>query len=220
MKKILVIILIFCAFNYSDQIKDIFSARFGNDGNASASTKNIGKKVNPLKVAKKLDSLTVQNEVEEGYDRDAFYHWSDADGDGCDARDEVLSRQNDKNAPCGSDRGKWVSVYDGETTRDAGEFDVDHMVPLAEAYGSGAYAWDSAKREAYANDLEGYTLIAVSATSNRSKSDQDPAEWLPENRSFICQYAARWVIVKSKWNLTIDPAEKKALRKIFTACKR
>jgi hypothetical protein len=181
---------------------------------------NIGKKVNPNKALRVLNRLEVAEENSIDYDRDLFNHWIDADSNGCDARQEVLARQNSKRKPCDSTTGSWVSIYDGQTTNNASDFDVDHLVPLAEAWGSGAYNWDDQKREDYANDLEGFTLIAVSASSNRSKSDQDPAEWMPENRGFNCQYGARWVLVKKKWSLTIDPAEANKLRGLLKKCSK
>ncbi len=71
-------------------------------------------------------------------------------------------------------------AYTGETVRDPGEVDVDHLVSLAEAYRSGGHAWSGERRAAFANDLKDTrTLIAVSASVNRSKSDQGPEEWLP-----------------------------------------
>lgn len=163
--------------------------------------------------------LRVADEIENGYNRDLFEHWSDLDGNGCDTREDVLARDNQiPSQGCSSDKGTWVSAYDGETTSDAGDFDIDHMVPLAEAWGSGAYAWDSTKREAYANDMHPFSLIAVSASSNRSKSDRDPAEWLPENTAFRCAYTARWIAVKFRWRLTIDSAERNALASLLNSC--
>jgi hypothetical protein len=72
------------------------------------------------------------------------------------------------------------SLYDDATFTQAGALDIDHLVPLAEFRDSGASAWTTQERTAYANDLDdARSLIAVSATSNRSKSDQDPATWQP-----------------------------------------
>jgi len=82
---------------------------------------------------------------------------------------------------CGLRGGAWWSRYDGVRTSDPSSFDVDHLVPLNEAWQSGAWTWSSAKRKAYANDL-GYqaSLIAVSASSNRSKSDRETQDWMPD----------------------------------------
>jgi hypothetical protein len=66
---------------------------------------------------------------------------------------------------------------------------IDHVVPLAEAWRSGAAAWNADQRERFANDLVDPQLIAVSASSNRSKGDQDPAEWKPPRRVTWCLYS-------------------------------
>ena len=89
-------------------------------------------------------------------------------------------------------------------------FDIDHLVPLAEAWDSGAGGGPPAPGERYANDLgDPRTLVAVTASANRSKSDQDPAEWLPALGQ--CRYVRQWVAVKIRWSLKVDAAEKRAL---------
>lgn len=167
--------------------------------------------------ARALRKLRVAPETSSGYDRDLFEHWS-YQSSGCDTRDVVLARSDQAGNPCGSDSGVWVSAYDGVRLTDPGELDVDHMVPLAEAWDSGARTWTAARREAYANDLHPWSLLAVSASSNRSKSDQDPAEWMPTNRAFTCQYTARWIAVKFRWRLSVDPDEAQALRGLVRGC--
>ena len=171
----------------------------------------------PALAARVLRKLRVAPETPSGYDRDLFEHWT-YQSSGCDTRDVVLARGDQAGNPCGSDSGVWVSAYDGVRMTDPGDLDVDHMVPLAEAWDSGARTWTPARREAYANDLHPWSLIAVSASSNRSKSDQDPAEWMPTNEAFTCQYTARWIAVKFRWRLTIDPAEAQALQGLVRSC--
>ena len=171
-----------------------------------------------------LDSLVVADEFSGGYDRELFKHWVDADGDGCDARREVLIAEAVV-APnvvprCTLSDGEWLSRYDGKTTAGNGSgFDVDHMVPLAEAWESGAHGWTAERREEYANDL-GYadSLVAVSKSSNRSKGARDPAEWMPPSEGVHCWYAAAWAQVKTRWSLTADPAEISALRGVLSGC--
>ena len=130
----------------------------------------------------------------------------------------VLARQDRRKGPCGADSGRWISAYDGVSTTDPGEFDVDHMVPLAEAWASGARRWPEARRDDFANDLWPWSLIAVSASSNRSKSDQDPAEWMPERQGFECPYVARWIAVKFRWRLSVDQREKAFLADTLAGC--
>lgn len=173
-------------------------------------------------VSSLLRSLVVKAEQMSGYDRDLFPHW-DYVGRGCDVRDLVLIEEARRGPSTGSacpvGRGRWFSAFDGVTVRDPSALDIDHLVPLAEAWGSGARTWTTATREAFANDL-GYsrTLIAVTASSNRSKGDQDPAEWLPPRTSYRCTYVSSWIAVKWRWRLTVDAREASALRVIVQSC--
>lgn len=166
-----------------------------------------------------LNSLPVSPERGSGYDRDLFRHWSDLDGDGCDTRREVLADERVAGTIRGCDvvNGSWISRFDGATTSNPRDFDIDHFVPLKEAWDSGAYRWTARERERFANDL-GYagSLIAVTASSNRSKSDRDPAEWMPAQQR--CWYAKTWVAVKYRWRLAVDSAEKSALTAILKGC--
>jgi len=151
------------------------------------------------------------------YDRALFKHWVDADRDGCDTRREVLKKESlvavtMGAAGCTIVAGKWFSWYDGQTITAPADLDIDHMVPLAEAWRSGAHGWTAAQREAFANDLGlEASLTAVSASSNRSKGDRDPAGWKPTRTAASCDYARDWALVKYRWNLTADSAEVSAL---------
>jgi hypothetical protein len=176
-----------------------------------------------IKASAVLKALRVRAEVTSGYSRDYFHHWIDADRDGCDTRKEVLLAEArtspSRYGSCSLSGGSWWSAYDGVITSDSSTFDVDHFVALAEAWGSGAWRWSYSTREAFANDL-GFagSLIAVSASSNRSKSDRDPAHWLPPNSNYWCTYATTWIAVKYRWSLTIDRAEKLKLRSLVVNC--
>lgn len=170
-----------------------------------------------------VSQLRVEPEFVGGYDRDLFRHWIDASGNGCDARREVLIAESltpvSVGARCSLSGGQWYSAFDGVTTTDASSFDIDHFVPLKEAWDSGAHGWDSGTRQRFANDL-GFagSLIAVSASSNRSKGASDPAEWMPPNRSYWCVYLATWVEVKIRWNLSADSSEVAAIRSAGAGC--
>ena len=159
-----------------------------------------------------------------GYSRDLFAHWVDADHDGCDTREEVLIAESRSRAQvdpygCKVIAGDWYSLYDGLTFADPAELDIDHMVPLAEAWDSGASAWDAARRQAFANDLDHpQALRAVSASSNRSKGDLDPGQWKPTNDAAWCEYANDWVAVKKAWDLTADQNEVDDLRVMLRTC--
>jgi len=170
-----------------------------------------------------LDLLPVRAEDRTGYKRALFVHWIDADGDGCDTRREVLIEEAivapKVTAGCHLAGGRWHSLYDGLETTNPSTFDVDHVVPLAEAWDSGASAWTADRRMRFANDLGvPWSLIAVSATSNRAKSDGDPADWLPPLAGVRCEYAADWLAIKVRWNLAIDPRERAVLEPMARDC--
>ncbi len=170
-----------------------------------------------------LGLLVIEPEFQGGYDRTLFRHWIDASGNGCNARLEVLIRQSltpiTVGPRCAISGGSWFSEFDGVRTTDPSTFDIDHLVPLKEAWESGAHSWDEPTRRAFANDLDlKDSLIAVSASSNRSKGDRDPADWLPTRAEYRCQYIASWVRVKVKWQLSVDAAEKAAIRTVASNC--
>ena len=167
------------------------------------------------------DSIQFAEEYVGGYDRKLFNHWIDADKDGCDTRKEVLIAEATVKpkigAKCVLSGGTWLSSYDNKTVKGSGTgLDVDHMVPLAEAWRSGAWQWTPEEREIFANDLlDERVLIAVSASSNRSKSDKDPAKWLPKgSKEAVCDYVFNWVSVKYRFSLTIDPKERQVVERI------
>jgi len=167
-----------------------------------------------------LESLTIgEHHSMTGYSRDRFPHWRKA-GSNCDVRDTVLARDGKdiKKDGCNVTGGVWVSVYDSVTVTVTTEVDIDHMVPLANAWRSGADKWDDDKRGDFANDLDRPQLRAVTASSNRSKGDQDPSQWKPPSPTYWCQYAKDWIIVKSYWQLSVTKAEKSALAEMLGTC--
>ncbi|MFI7642259.1 HNH endonuclease family protein [Nonomuraea sp. NPDC049400] len=169
-----------------------------------------------------IADLPVAEENRQGYKRTSFRHWIDADGDGCSTRYEVLISEAIV-APavgpsCALSGGSWYSYYDDTVLDAASKLDVDHEVPLAEAWDSGASTWDAAKREAYANYMDAPEhLVAVSARSNRQKADQDPSQWLPIE-PVRCRYIAEWTSIKRHWQLSVDAAEKATLTEIAQGC--
>ncbi len=168
-----------------------------------------------------LHTLPVRAESgADSYDRDLFTHWVTVSGS-CDAREEVLKRDGSGvsvDSSCQPSTGSWYSVYDQVWIEDSSGVDIDHVVPLSEAWASGADAWSEDVRRGFANDLAAPQLIAVSASSNRSKGDGDPAEWLPTSTANHCMYARNWVAVKYMYELSVDSAEKSALVAILEGC--
>lgn len=176
-----------------------------------------------VSLAALLARLQVVPEQRAGYERTLFVHWIDADGNGCDTRHEVLIAEAivapSVGPGCTLTGGRWHSLYDGMETTDAGSLDIDHVVPLAEAWDSGASSWSADRRKAYANDLGvPWALIAVSAASNRAKGDQDPHDWLPPLAAVRCEYTAMWLEVKVRWSLGVDEVERSTLAGLIAAC--
>ncbi|MFJ2098354.1 HNH endonuclease family protein [Streptomyces anulatus] len=168
-----------------------------------------------------LGQLTVGAEgSSSGYSRDKFPHWITQSG-ACNTREVVLKRDGtnvQQDSSCTAVSGSWFSPYDGATWSAASDVDIDHMVPLAEAWRSGASSWTTAQRQSFANDLTRPQLIAVTDNVNQSKGDQDPAEWMPPTSSYKCTYVRAWVHVKKHYNLTVDSAEKSALQSALNGC--
>lgn len=177
---------------------------------------------NPAPAHAEAITLIENAEYQSGYERSLFKHWVDADRNGCDTRKEVLIAEAiikpTVGAKCALTGGAWYSDYDGKTITNASSLDIDHLVPLAEAWRSGAWAWTPEQREAYANDLtEPRALIAVSASTNRAKGDSDPKDWLPEQGR--CTYIESWVTVKLRYALTIDSGELSVIKGFFNECR-
>jgi hypothetical protein len=182
-----------------------------------------------------LDRLVVRPRPHgtEGYRRDAFGNdWVDTDDNGCNQRDDVLLRDAvpgttrvQSQGDCDHDvlAGTWLDPYTGRTLRftdlkdlrQAEAIQVDHVVPLAEAWVSGARRWSRARREVFANDLD--ELLAVDGPTNMSKGDGDPASWRPR-QGYQCSYARRWIAIKTRYDLAVDPPESSALAQMLDRC--
>lgn len=161
------------------------------------------------------------------YDRDNDYQtWQDWDGDCQNNRHEVLIDEHindDENHPlvltssnCYVDSGKWYDPYDDLFFYNSSEVQIDHVVALYEAHKSGAWSFPSARKLKFANNIDFEDLLlAVGASSNRSKSAFDPAEWVPNNSTYICEYLNKWLNIKSEFRLSLDQEERNAIEEIY-----
>jgi hypothetical protein len=161
-----------------------------------------------------LNSLTVRApDSAHKYNRASFGYPDDADHDGCNTRKEVLIQEHIGTLRVSSScavYGTWKSQYDNRTTTDPYSLEVDHMVPLAEAWHAGAWAWSPSRKVAFGNDLAWkYTLNAVTTGLNQTKQASDPAGWLPPRNR--CTYLKEWLGVKYRWRLSVDSREKSAI---------
>jgi len=157
----------------------------------------------------------------DGYSRDAFDVWA-TQPDGCTTRQDVLARDGDGvvegSDGCQPTSGSWYSAYDDTNVTVVAQATIDHVVPLADAWRTGADQWSAAQRKAFGNDLTDAQLIIASSSSNSSKGDKDPSEWKPPNQSYWCTYGEQYVSVKYAFDLFVTSAEKTALGDLLDAC--
>lgn len=139
----------------------------------------------------------------------------------CDTREVVLARDGKgvkRDSACRPVKGRWYSPYEGRWIRSEKHLDVDHVVPMAYAWRSGAKRWSQAKRRAFANDLWRPELKTVSHSVNIAKGGQGPQSWRPPRRAYWCRYALSWITVKHHYRLFVTRAEKKALENMLRTC--
>ncbi len=157
----------------------------------------------------------------DGYSRDAFDIWA-SQPDGCTTRQDVLARDGqdvvEGSDGCQPTSGTWYSAYDDQNVTVVAQATIDHVVPLADAWRSGADQWTAAQRKAFGNDLTDSQLIIASSSSNSSKSDQDPSTWKPTNQAYWCTYGEQYTDIKYKFSLTVTDPEKAALGELLDAC--
>jgi len=177
-----------------------------------------------------LSTLSVKGRAPRtGYDRGLFGQaWADVDHNGCDTRNDVLRRDLAPYALKPGTNGclvlsgtlhdpylgRTIAFVRGANTSSAVQ--IDHVVPLSDAWQKGAQQWSTPRRTALANDL--LNLLAVDGLTNQRKSDGDAATWLPPNKPYRCAYAARQIAVKAKYGLWVTTAERDALRRILAVC--
>lgn len=155
--------------------------------------------------------------------------WADEDRNGCDTRNDILGRdlQNptykDTFPPnCVVLMGWLDDPYTGrgrmfERGADTSPLvQIDHVVALADAWRAGAWEWDLARRQAFANDP--LNLLAVDGQANQDKGHATADVWLPANESYRCAYVARQVRVKAKWGLDVTEGERQAMIDVLVRC--
>ncbi|MEU6796973.1 HNH endonuclease family protein [Nonomuraea wenchangensis] len=179
---------------------------------------------------KKLAKLQVKGRAPRtGFDRDKFGpSWADVDRNGCDTRNDILKRdlEDETFKPGTHDcivltgtlkdpySGKTITFKRGQDTSTAVQ--IDHLIPLSDAWQKGAQQWSATKRKEFANDP--LNLQATDGPLNGQKSDSDAATWLPPLKSYRCTYIARQIDVKAKYDVWVTAAEKSAMEGILDGC--
>ncbi len=182
--------------------------------------------------SEKLGELRVRPEGSMvGYSRDEFPHWSDAqeygwrlpagtpDPGSCDVREAALIRDGRDQvvgSGCSVGSGRWFDPYTGNTYLQPAEIDTDHIVPLANAWRSGAASWGPAKKERFANVPP--DVLAVEDNANQTKGDKGPEAWKPPREAYHCVYSRKWINIKHQWNLSVTREEKSALKQMLSTC--
>ncbi|MDQ1247107.1 MAG: hypothetical protein QG597_1477 [Actinomycetota bacterium] len=175
-----------------------------------------------------LDTLAIKGRAPKtGYARDEFGDgWQDPDGNGCDARNDVLRRDLADPVLASGDckvltgtlndpyTDQTIAFVRGEDT--SAEVQIDHVVALSDAWQKGAQQLTPTQRETFANDP--LNLLAVGGAVNQTKSDGDAATWLPPQKAYRCEYVARQVAVKQRYSLWVTTAEHDAIARILATC--
>ncbi len=183
----------------------------------------------PESALAKLQTLTVKGKAPmTGYDRSQFGPaWKDVDHNGCDTRNDILARDlkltkfKEGTKDCVVKVGLLKDPYTRqdiafERGPQSAKVQIDHVVALGNVWVSGGQKLTPDQKEAIANDP--LNLLAVDGPANMAKSDKDASGWLPKNKDFRCSYVARQIAVKSKYNLSVTPAEKQAMERVLDSC--
>ncbi|MFI6294321.1 HNH endonuclease family protein [Nonomuraea sp. NPDC050790] len=179
---------------------------------------------------KKLDKLSVKGRAPRtGFEREKFGPaWADVDRNGCDTRNDILKRDMREETfrkgthDCIVLTGVLDDPYSGKTIKfrrgndTSMDVQIDHVIPLSDAWQKGAQQWAAGKRKEFANDP--LNLMAVDGPLNNQKSDSDAATWLPPRKGYRCAYIARQIDVKVKYALWVTAAEKEAMERVLDGC--
>ncbi len=173
-------------------------------------------------IGKHDDFLSDDIQASSSYSRKDWPHWIDEDRDCQNTRQELLivsskvSVQFKDSKRCTVKYGQWYGAYTGQIFTKASDVDVDHIVPLAHAHRHGADTWTKAQRREFANDFD--NLLVVDDSTNQSKSDQAPHEWLPPLKDYWCEYGKRWKMIKEKYRLRYSSEERITLNQLVETC--
>jgi len=128
-------------------------------------------------------------------------------------RDSVAPVSFKQRNHCLVENGGWYDPYEGKDVSTSRDIQIDHMVPLKNAYVSGAWEWDFQTRCMYANFMGNeFHLISASGRENMRKGDRSPDQYMPPNLAYRCEYLENWLKIKLIWKLKLTPSEVEAIR--------
>lgn len=214
---------------------DFFSFIMGIAGLGEESANEAPPQVDDIESHELLASLEVRAHAsKEGYTRpstwaaSSTYHVDAPLESRCDVREAVLYRDG-KNVQVDDDcnilQGVWLDPYNNVTySYNLGKgvkvvishLEIEHIVPFANAYVSGAYKWTDETFKMFAHDVN--NLIVVNGSDNSAKGDKGPESWEPENSDYHCEYATSWVKTKAEYELSITKDEQTALYNMLETC--
>lgn len=154
-----------------------------------------------------------------------FGRWiNDPTDDTCmNTRAQVLVRDSEVEVKfraanrCIVQSGQWLDPYAGDEMTESKEVQIDHVVPLKNAYVTGASKWDLKTRKLYANFMGvDYHLLPVNGHENMSKGDKGPDAYIPPNEKIRCDYLQHWLKIKAVWNLVMTKAEAETIQKMIS----
>ena len=169
-----------------------------------------------------------------------YGNWVDIKG--WSTRDEVLDTidNNSTRTDTAFESGTWYIDYIGEeltfnTKKEiSSNLQIDHIIPIGYVARHGGSSWDNDKSSEYYNDYgvdndytkgiddsfdypnaPGGVLIVSDSTSNISKSDKGPSEWMPSNKDYWIEYCERWVVIANTYDIKLDIADYNFIHEIF-----
>lgn len=154
------------------------------------------------------------------YERDAFApRWADVDRDGCDSRNEVLRRhlvdETVRQGGCVVLTGVLIDPYIGQrigfSKAYAGAVQVDHVVALGERLAEGG-------RPPAGQAPTRIRRRAAEPARDRAGEPRPRAPATPASRVYRCEYVARQVAVKARYQVAVTPAERAAIARVLARC--
>lgn len=163
------------------------------------------------------------------YDRDAFPHWRDIDGDGLDAKQQAIYRQAVRLPGSGVpialvDNGRVVAglIRDPYTGRNlevgVDPIDGDHRLSLAEAWDRGANCWPADMRREFANDPD--NVVATGYRANRQKGRRNLFEWIPASVGDCRGFLDSIAILVKRYPLRVTAGERSRYGAMRRVCER